>query len=271
MRAKSLTCPESLRRYYQEHGLSERQAQGLKAHAFKKGQEPHNKVRPPKNLFEKLYKDLRMDEIARLLGVVPVTVCRWRQFYNIAKKNRSEIIKAAWDTRGRNKIKKVCPQCNKEFEVKLSLARVICCSISCAKKYQWRQPEYRNRLEALHKEMYKNNPELLRRVLTSRKPNNSEAILINLFKEYNLPYRYVGDGEVILGGCNPDFINIDGKKEIIELFGAHWHDLFDIARKVEHYRTYGFKTLIIWEDELKDLNKALRKIKKFTAVRKELN
>jgi 5-methylcytosine-specific restriction endonuclease McrA len=31
-------------------------------------------------------------------------------------------------------IKKVCPQCAKEFEVKPSLARIVCCSNSCAQK-----------------------------------------------------------------------------------------------------------------------------------------
>jgi G:T-mismatch repair DNA endonuclease (very short patch repair protein) len=37
-----------------------------------------------------------------------------------------------------------------------------------------------------------------------------------------------------------------------------------MAKKKEHYKQYGFDCLIIWEDELKDIDKVVTKIKRFT-------
>jgi len=100
------------------------------------------------------------------------------------------------------------------------------------------------------------------------KPNQSEQFLIDLFKEHNLPFKYVGDGQVALGGKYPDFINTDGKKQLIEFFGIYWHPLFDIAKRTEHFRQYGFSLLVIWEDELDNPKRLLMKVKKFAAGRK---
>lgn len=101
------------------------------------------------------------------------------------------------------------------------------------------------------------------------KPTAPERALIKILKEYNLPYRYVGNGAVWFEGYNPDFININGAKGIIEVFGTYWHrDLFN-ARTSEwgrayHYAKYGFKTLILWENELENEKVAVKKIKAFT-------
>jgi len=103
-----------------------------------------------------------------------------------------------------------------------------------------------------------------------KRPTIPEQILINLINNSNLPYKYTGNGEVIIGRKNPDFINYNGQKKIIELFGGYWHLKIKNLNwnRTEFgttaiYSQYGFKTLIIWENELKDLNKVLEKIKKF--------
>lgn len=95
------------------------------------------------------------------------------------------------------------------------------------------------------------------------KPTKPEGILIRLIEEHHLPFKYVGDGQVVLGGKCPDFININGKKQVIEMFGTYWHPIFDVARKKEHYCQYGFDTLVIWEDELKNEETTLKKIQRF--------
>lgn len=104
-------------------------------------------------------------------------------------------------------------------------------------------------------------------VLEHRKfsrPNKAEQRLLKLITENKLPYRYVGDGQFILGGKCPDFLNVNGKKQVIELFGTYWHPIFDIAKRQEHFRQYGFDTLFIWEDELKDMEKVTKKLVKFS-------
>lgn len=121
--------------------------------------------------------------------------------------------------------------------------------ISTTKK--WQNPEFRQRqIEAI-----------LRRL--NIKPNKPEQKVISLIDANHLPFKYVGNGEFILGGKCPDFLNTDGKKQLIELFGTYWHSLFDVAERTDHFRQYGFNTLIIWEDELEDGDRVLKKIKQF--------
>ena len=96
------------------------------------------------------------------------------------------------------------------------------------------------------------------------KPSRLELNLNTLLQEI-LPgeYKYVGGGQFILGGKCPDFLNVNGKKKLIEAFGIYWHDIFDVARRVGHFHQYGFDTLIVWEDELGDSERLAKKIMKF--------
>ena len=111
----------------------------------------------------------------------------------------------------------------------------------------------------------------LKASLKSLKPNKSEQILINLINQNNLSYKFVGCGDFILGGKNPDFLQCNGQKKIIELFGVYWHLTkpgFKTRQEAENQRKevftkYGFSTLIVWEDELKDVDKLLDKIRLF--------
>ena len=58
----------------------------------------------------------------------------------------------------------------------------------------------------------------------SLKPNYKELELNRLLDTlFPGEYRYVGNGELILGGKNPDFMNVNGQKKLIELFGEQWH------------------------------------------------
>lgn len=82
--------------------------------------------------------------------------------------------------------------------------------------------------------------------------------------------KYVGDGQVILGGKCPDFVNVNGQKKIIEMFGTYWHrDRGNIpyyqteqGRK-EHFAGYGYETLVIWDDELANLDVVTQKVGQF--------
>jgi len=101
------------------------------------------------------------------------------------------------------------------------------------------------------------------------KPNKPEKFLMKLFKENNLYYRFVGDLAFIIEGKNPDFINCNGQKKIIELFGDYWHSnpktkyhQTEVGTK-EHYAKYGWKTLVIWEKELKNPDGILEKVINF--------
>ena len=85
-------------------------------------------------------------------------------------------------------------------------------------------------------------------------PNKPE-LKLQQFLDNGFPkeWKFVGDGSFILDGYNPDFININGKKQIIELFGDYWHRGEDPADRAKLFEPYGFRTLVIWEYELNNL------------------
>lgn len=128
----------------------------------------------------------------------------------------------------------------------------------------WQDPEFRRERIEERKQLWQ-DPEYVAKQIKARniKPNYPEQVLIKLFAEHKLPFKFVGDSEFILGGRCPDFLNTDGKKQVIELFGTYWHKLFDVAQRTEHYRQYGFQVLILWEEELDNPERLLKKVKKF--------
>jgi len=97
------------------------------------------------------------------------------------------------------------------------------------------------------------------------KPNKSE-LKLNIILQNILPKEYainvLGD-KLILGGKIPDFVNMNGQKKVIELFGKGFHkpSCFN-DYKVPYKRTVqgrkrifkrlGYNCLIIWGKELKN-------------------
>lgn len=126
---------------------------------------------------------------------------------------------------------------------------------SCANIIKWQNKEFR---EKIIKAIFKAN---------NWSPNKPEKLLTKLLNKL-LPneYKFVGDGKLIVAGFCPDFVNKDNNK-IIEFFGNYWHDKTEQkqrdTRRIIIYKKYSYKTLIIWEKELKDLNKVTERILEF--------
>jgi len=102
--------------------------------------------------------------------------------------------------------------------------------------------------------------EVMFRVLRQKqlKPNKDEIKLSDILDTlYPNQYKYVGDGVVVIGGMNPDFININGQKKIIELFGHYWHTGVKVPfnrteeGRISSYKKFGFDCLVIWDYQLK--------------------
>ncbi len=105
-------------------------------------------------------------------------------------------------------------------------------------------------------------------------PNKPEALVLSMLNEAAPnEWAFVGDGQLIIGGKNPDFANINGEKKIVECFGDYWHG--QKARCYEEteegrialFKKFGFQTLIIWERELKYPEKVLARIRDFVERR----
>jgi very-short-patch-repair endonuclease len=109
---------------------------------------------------------------------------------------------------------------------------------------------------------WKANPNL------RNKQNKVEKVLENLLNElFPNEYKFTGDCKFFIEKFNPDFINCNGQKKIIELYGDYWHSKPDYIKRdkdrLKTYSNYGYKTLIVKDYELKDLEKAKQKLLEF--------
>lgn len=98
------------------------------------------------------------------------------------------------------------------------------------------------------------------------RPNKPEIELLELLQKlYPNDWKYVGDGNLVIAGKNPDFVNVNGKKLLIELFGDYWHRNDSPRKRAAVFKPFGFRTLVIWQHELKNKTNVIRRIRRFVA------
>lgn len=163
-----------------------------------------------------------------------------------------------------------CFQCGWEFRVPLCRAKRNkhhFCSKQCAGLYNRgaNNPFFGK----------KHTTETVKMILSKihSRPNNAERKMIELLRPF--PFLFVGDGSVIIGGLNPDFININGKKQVIELFGEAFHEARSALWKGplrpnqteegrrRTFARYGFDLLIVWESDLRNPMMVVEKVGAF--------
>lgn len=104
-----------------------------------------------------------------------------------------------------------------------------------------------------------------------KSPNKFEIRCIELFKEHNLPIKFVGDfndKNFFIGGKVPDFVSTNGRKILVEVF----YDYFKIKQygsienykkdRVETFSKNGWKTLFFtYKEIMSDPEKCINVIK----------
>lgn len=134
-----------------------------------------------------------------------------------------------------------------------------------AHKKHFKDPKARKRLKKQTsflwtQESYQRTQALARHL----KPNKPEKYLIELLnKNFPNEYKYVGDFQFWLGGKNPDFMNVNGQKKLIEFYGYYWHKDDNPKTRIKHFKKYGFDTLVIWDKELKNIDRLTNKLELF--------
>ena len=122
------------------------------------------------------------------------------------------------------------------------------------------------------KEIWKDNDfreKTIKKILKGlmKRPTSYEKIFIELIKQNDLPYKYVGDGSFLIGYKNPDFVDINGKKRCIEVYHPYFKERdYGSCEEYEkqrskHFRKYGWKTIFIKGDIINDEKAILKKIK----------
>jgi len=211
-------------------------------------------------------------EISAAFGVSKPTIYHWMRYFGfkrrsqraskilhmkspLARRKVSRGVKALYDADPTycERVSKGTKKAMEPHSVRVKISR--------AQRKAWADPAYKD----AH----------LRRVrnAANQAPNKAElrllAILRELFDEHE--WAYCGNGEVLLGGLNPDFINTNGKKLIIELFGEPFHTnrLHPIrfnqteAGRRKVYSRYGYQMLVVWFEELKNTEMVKAKVVDF--------
>lgn len=97
-------------------------------------------------------------------------------------------------------------------------------------KKLWQTNEYREKtIEAILKGSLK-------------RPTSLEKDMMKIIDKHNLPYKYVGDGSFLIGYKNPDFININGEKKLIEVGNVYHHQGNYKQHREAHFKKYGWKS-----------------------------
>lgn len=96
------------------------------------------------------------------------------------------------------------------------------------------------------------------------KPNKPETLILNLLDEmYPGEWKYTGDFSFTINGKCPDFVNCNGQKKCLEIFGDFWHKGENPQDRKDVFSPFGFETLVIWEHELKNIGDVASRIKEF--------
>lgn len=148
------------------------------------------------------------------------------------------------------KIKRICLECEKVFHVYPSRIRRgggKFCSPKC--KYKSKEFKQKIREARTHQKFPTHHT----------KP---ELIFEQICERNNLPFKYTGDGSFWIGknpAINPDFVECNGKKIVVEIFG-YWHNPLKRHCKIRYSATFkGRKkilkkhkwTLIVfWQEDL---------------------
>jgi hypothetical protein len=92
-----------------------------------------------------------------------------------------------------------------------------------------------------------------------------EKKIIKIIDKYKLPFKYVGKGEVVICGKCPDFINVNGQKQVIEVFADYWkiRDYGSVRNYIKQrkkdFNKFGFDVLFINDRKLRKPEEGLAK------------
>lgn len=164
------------------------------------------------------------------------------------------------------KIKCVCQYCGNVFETHNAWIKKgggIFCNNKC--KYKWRSENIR---EEKHPRYGKHHTKETKRKLCKARKHRKfptyhtkpELIFEAICKKSNLPFKYTGNGSFWIQNINLDFIDVNGKKIVVEIFGDYWHSPL-LKKDIPYNQTYegrkkilkkyGWKLIVFWESDLK--------------------
>ena len=100
--------------------------------------------------------------------------------------------------------------------------------------------------------------EIIKKRLRRNPKSSLETKFEDIINQFNLPYKFVGDGKFFIERKNPDFININGEKIAIEVYYRKHKEKF--AGGLENWKMnrqkifndYGWKIMFFDETQVKE-------------------
>lgn len=117
------------------------------------------------------------------------------------------------------------------------------CKINPTSRQSWQKAELREKMIA---------PFLKK--LQARTLTDLEKQMLDIIKKHNLPYKYTGNGSFWIGypPKNPDFVNINGDKNLIEVGNIYHHPTNKMEERRNHYRKYGWESYFFITQKLNE-------------------
>lgn len=242
------------------------------------------------NVLYKLYvtEKLSKSEIAHKLGMSYMQARYRLAKFNIPMRNHKQAGAISAQRYLKRSQSMICPVCGKEFELAAYRLKqtTACCSMKCGRQLrleQFRQAQQKRlanhpRIEKIcpicGQHFTVNFSSRNRRKYCSdrckgvawmlslakkSKPTSPEQAIIDITDKYFPQFKYNGRGDlgVTLARMIPDFVNVNGKKQVIEVFGDYHHTVLatnwkktELGRKMA-YNSIGYDCLVLWQSEIK--------------------
>jgi hypothetical protein len=221
--------------------------------------------------------------------------------------NLSQVGRAPKGTMAAVYVDRICQQCGRSFKLRASLLKWQTgqyCSRLCGNRAKgnpqdphkkaaltskaslamWANPEHRERMSEVHKQLWQ-NPEfrmtMLKRTFeaVNAKPNKLEQRIIGICAKHAPDFEWNGDFSlgVMIAGLVPDLVNVDGKKQVIEVLGDYFHSPEIVGErwqgyelgKLMLYNSVGYNCLILWEHDITSMSddEIAQKVQDFSRTR----
>lgn len=131
---------------------------------------------------------------------------------------------------------------------------------ACERSYV-KTKETKRKISNTLKKRLREHPELIEQLinLARKSPNKAERELGKVLKPFG--FHFTGDGSHHIGSCAPDFWN--GNHKVIEYYGDYWHRGQDPQERIDLFAQYGYKCLIIWGSETRNMENVIQRVKEF--------
>ncbi len=194
-------------------------------------------------------------EIAKTIGCATSTVCAAFKHHNIPLRDISEVRSG----KGNPNYGKSLSEKHREKIAKARRGKYA--GENCYWFGKHLSEGHKQKIRKSRKEQYK-NPEFAKKMFKAhiKKPTKPEKVFQEIINNNNLPFKYVGDGEKVIGNKCPDFVHLT-EKIVIEIFGRAYHSPLYTFKKtmhyhqtykgtIKHYKKHGYKCFILWDTDL---------------------